>query len=137
LPKEKTYVILIVMRDFKKPAGFAKRSFGARSSFGASRGARTFGGTRDTEPTEMHQAKCNECHKMCEVPFRPNGKKPVYCRDCYKDKEPSSSYDRGTGPRRDERGSSDFQKQLGVLNTKIDRLIAVIEEQTRTLSRSK
>ena len=87
------------MKDFKKPAGFAKRSFGARPSFGAARGARSFG-ARDGVQAEMHQAKCNECHKMCEVPFRPNGKKPVYCRDCYAAMRPDGAgKTRGRGQR--------------------------------------
>lgn len=39
-----------------------------------------FGGGR---PMEMFEATCASCGKTCEVPFRPNGKKPVYCRDCF------------------------------------------------------
>ena len=34
-------------------------------------------------PREMHKATCADCGKECEVPFKPNGTKPVYCRDCY------------------------------------------------------
>lgn len=32
----------------------------------------------------MHQTTCSECQKECEVPFKPNGQKPVFCRDCFK-----------------------------------------------------
>jgi CxxC-x17-CxxC domain-containing protein len=35
-------------------------------------------------PREMHDAKCAECGKDCQVPFKPNGEKPVLCGDCYK-----------------------------------------------------
>jgi CxxC-x17-CxxC domain-containing protein len=31
----------------------------------------------------MHQATCATCGKSCEVPFRPTGERPVYCRDCF------------------------------------------------------
>ena len=31
----------------------------------------------------MHKATCAECKKECEVPFKPSGDRPVYCRDCY------------------------------------------------------
>ncbi|MFA5364313.1 MAG: CxxC-x17-CxxC domain-containing protein [Candidatus Bathyarchaeia archaeon] len=31
----------------------------------------------------MHKATCAECKKECEVPFKPNGTKPVYCRECF------------------------------------------------------
>jgi CxxC-x17-CxxC domain-containing protein len=34
-------------------------------------------------PREMHKATCAECNKECEVPFKPSGDRPVYCRDCF------------------------------------------------------
>ena len=34
-------------------------------------------------PREMHKATCAECKKECEVPFKPSGDRPVYCKDCY------------------------------------------------------
>jgi hypothetical protein len=34
-------------------------------------------------PREMHQATCAECGMDTEVPFRPSGERPVYCRDCF------------------------------------------------------
>ncbi len=38
---------------------------------------------RDSGPQTMHKATCAECGKECEVPFKPDGSRPVYCRDCY------------------------------------------------------
>jgi CxxC-x17-CxxC domain-containing protein len=32
---------------------------------------------------EMHKAICEECKKECEVPFKPSGDRPVYCRECF------------------------------------------------------
>ena len=37
----------------------------------------------------MHAATCAECQKPCEVPFRPNGERPVYCKDCFGEKRGS------------------------------------------------
>jgi len=34
-------------------------------------------------PREMHKIKCSECGKDAEVPFKPRGDAPVYCRDCF------------------------------------------------------
>jgi len=34
-------------------------------------------------PREMHDAVCADCKKPCQVPFKPSGDRPVYCRDCY------------------------------------------------------
>ena len=38
-----------------------------------------FGG----RPKEMFKATCAECKKECDVPFKPSGNRPVYCKDCY------------------------------------------------------
>lgn len=34
-------------------------------------------------PREMHSAVCAECGKECQVPFVPNGERPVYCSECF------------------------------------------------------
>ena len=93
------------MKDFKKSGKFGPKSFGPKKSFGA----KPFAGS-----TERFQATCNQCHKLCEVPFRPNGKKPVYCRDCFKGKE-------------DPIGTGISLQQFALLNAKLDRLIKATE----------
>jgi len=47
--------------------------------FRRSFGNRRFGGG----PREMHKATCAECGKECEVPFKPRGDRPVYCKECF------------------------------------------------------
>ena len=44
---------------------------------------RDFGG-----PREMHKAVCAECGQECEVPFKPSGDRPVYCKECYRKRRP-------------------------------------------------
>jgi CxxC-x17-CxxC domain-containing protein len=55
-------------------------SFGGGSSGG-------FGGGSDRGydrgPREMFSATCASCGREAQVPFRPNGSRPVYCRDCF------------------------------------------------------
>ena len=34
-------------------------------------------------PREMHPAVCSACGKQTEVPFKPSGDRPVYCRECF------------------------------------------------------
>lgn len=46
------------------------------------------GGGRDRPPREMHSVTCAECGENTEVPFKPDGSKPVYCRDCYQARRP-------------------------------------------------
>ena len=45
------------------------------------------GGYGDGRPREFHKATCSECKKECEVPFKPSGDRPVYCKDCYSKKK--------------------------------------------------
>lgn len=115
------------MKDFKKP------HFGPRTNFGGKRSP----ALNADRPTEKHRASCNSCHKMCEVPFRPNGKKPVYCRDCFKSHMPTPSFTpsvREPNTHNEDMGTGDMKKQFGILSTKLDRLIALVETQTRALS---
>ena len=55
---------------------------GGRGGGGAGRGAR-----------EMFTATCSSCGKEARVPFQPRGDKPVYCSDCFQQRQSS-------GPRR-------------------------------------
>lgn len=48
-----------------------------RGDAGASRGG--YGA-----PREMHEAVCSSCGVTTQVPFKPSGAKPVYCRDCFR-----------------------------------------------------
>jgi ATP-dependent RNA helicase DeaD len=34
-------------------------------------------------PTETHKAICTDCGNECEVPFKPDPNRPVYCRECW------------------------------------------------------
>ena len=41
------------------------------------------GGGGYGRPREMHKAVCAECKQECEVPFKPSGDRPVYCKECF------------------------------------------------------
>ena len=44
---------------------------------------------KDKFGREMHKVICSECGKETEVPFKPDGERPIYCRDCFqKHKKP-------------------------------------------------
>ncbi len=40
----------------------------------------------------LHKAVCADCKKECEVPFRPTGDRPVYCRDCFSKRKPGGPF---------------------------------------------
>lgn len=39
-------------------------------------------------PREMHDVTCADCGKQTQVPFKPDGSRPVYCKDCYQNHRP-------------------------------------------------
>lgn len=104
-------------------------------------GARGFGrrnfGSKFGEDRQMFKAICSKCGKECEVPFKPTGSKPVYCRDCFRtmrDSDSRSTYDRGSRkPSFDNgnRGSSypQFKEQFEALNIKLDKILKLLNPQ--------
>lgn len=63
------------MNDFKRNDRFGGKRFGNKPAF-----QRAGGFTRPQG--QMYPAVCAQCGNSCEVPFRPDGQRPVYCRDC-------------------------------------------------------
>ena len=44
------------------------------------------GGNRQADhraPRPMYRATCADCKKECEIPFKPSGDRPVYCKECF------------------------------------------------------
>ncbi len=41
------------------------------------------GGYGGGAPREWHKATCSECNAECEVPFKPRGDRPVFCKNCF------------------------------------------------------
>jgi len=37
----------------------------------------------DQHGRQLYDVKCSKCGKQTQVPFKPSGDRPVYCRDCY------------------------------------------------------
>ncbi len=37
----------------------------------------------DQQGRQLYDVKCADCGKQTQVPFKPSGDRPVYCRDCY------------------------------------------------------
>ncbi|MCC6793392.1 MAG: zinc-ribbon domain containing protein [Thermomicrobiales bacterium] len=50
-------------------------------------GGRGYGG-----PRQMFPAVCSACGQQTEVPFEPSGDKPVYCRDCFQERQSTRRY---------------------------------------------
>lgn len=119
--------------DFKK-----KRFGNDRGGYkpgGFKRDERRGGG--DWKP--MFPATCATCGTSCEVPFKPNGRKPVLCSNCFKkdgpsDDRPSYGGDRER-PMRSERptysapGEGNIAAQLKDINDKLDAIIDALNDE--------
>ncbi len=129
--------------DRGRSGGFGGgRREGGRPSFSSkSWGDKRGGGGASVS---MHKAVCSECGKTCEVPFKPTGDKPVYCKECFGEKKnvgfreeraPKREYASDRSPARATQesnvGSNDTKKQLDALNAKLDRLIQTVEGMSR------
>lgn len=129
------------MKDFKRPRFGGGNRDGGRGGFGGPR----------REERELFQATCSNCNKACEVPFRPNGTKPVFCKDCFvrPDSDGPRNFDRRDDrPRRDDRRErnerpsfaptarvapdtriDDVLRTVSVLSQKLDTVIDLIRRQ--------
>lgn len=150
------------------------KQFKNNNSFGGDRGGRggdrfssrdggrpSFGGkpsySKASDRGELFKATCAQCAKTCEVPFKPNGKKPVYCQDCFGKQAPSND---GFAPRKDfsapsfkprfdersnDRGSDrsnessnrgsdtqDLKRSIESVSAKLDKLISIMESKQAT-----
>lgn len=124
------------MSDYQKKPQF-KKSFGK-------------GPRRDFDgPKKLYKAQCSNCRETCEVPFRPNGMKPVFCRNCFQRDDARDSRDtRGSfgkkefSPRREFAPRPPFQespapkpdpriddlgRKLTLLESKLDHLTRLVE----------
>lgn len=113
-----------------------------RDNRSGGRGGKKYGNRDSSRPMTMHRAICSECNKECEVPFRPNQDKPVFCRDCFKGKDGGMAVKKPMGrsfgfsdrnERSNERSnggssvSSVSKEQFDILNTKLDRILRALE----------
>ncbi len=60
--------------------GRGGRGFSSRGGSGGGGGGR---GGYSSGPRQMFPATCATCGQPTEVPFKPSGNRPVYCRDCF------------------------------------------------------
>ena len=67
---------------------------------------------------------CAECNKECEIPFRPSGDRPVYCKECFSRRKQGSSFSANRDNRPEERGfhrERSFDKGQGEAGQRYDR----------------
>lgn len=47
----------------------------------------------------LYKVICADCHNECEIPFKPSGDRPVYCKNCFaKRKQGGNGFFKGNNP---------------------------------------
>jgi CxxC-x17-CxxC domain-containing protein len=59
-----------------------------------------FHSTTQTEYTQTYKVICADCGSNCEVPFKPETAKPVYCKKCWRQHKPDKPLKR---PKKDKK----------------------------------
>lgn len=121
---------------------FDNRSRGGRDS-----SRRSFGGGDSRRPP-LYDAVCDDCGQPCQVPFRPSGDRPIYCRDCFEKRgggnseRPSRgdfrnrSFDGRDSRRPSQSGLSEpnlsrLTEQIEILNTKLDKVVNLLSKSDK------
>lgn len=125
-----------------------KNTFKGKRGGGAGRGDSRKGGYRQggfrtgfkprfgqRERPDLHDAICSKCGDPCQVPFRPTGSKPIYCKKCFnKDGAPAPkrfgererpSFAARPAPAAD---TGKLEARLAAIEKKLDTLIEAILE---------
>ncbi|MEK7653351.1 MAG: CxxC-x17-CxxC domain-containing protein [Patescibacteria group bacterium] len=100
------------MKNFNRD-NRSNRSGGSRGDKWPER--RDFGDRRGPRP-QMHQAVCSECGQECEIPFRPTGDRPVFCRTCFGKHGKTNSA--GPGAKNYQRSDSDNKRMFEAVCSK-------------------
>ena len=97
----------------RKTKGYAKASF------------------KNSGSKTLNKASCASCGTSCQVPFKPNGKKPVYCLPCFQKNnshasdQQHTSFNTYTDSNRREFKSENRTSNITLeqINEKLDRIL--------------
>jgi CxxC-x17-CxxC domain-containing protein len=132
------------------------KEYKRKEPFGRDRGPRREGG-KESFKAPLFKTTCNHCGKDCEVPFKPNGSKPVYCSTCFNKDQHEAPRRPVRGPdernynvgnrehgfsdrhaqrpdRSRESGAEGFRKELEALHHKLDSILAVLDTVVEKLN---
>ncbi len=108
------------MGDFKRRESRSGGRFNRQRQFSRGRfderdsGSSRFGG-RDSSERESFEATCDKCGRQCSLPFKPTSGKPVYCSDCFRQKDRSET-----------RGDPSQSVELEKINEKLDKILRAL-----------
>lgn len=87
----------------------------------------------------MYPTTCDTCSTDIEVPFRPDGKRPTFCRDCLRDYQRATAKVRNSSDRRSEDVAESVntgERKTSPPQRKIESVAYVSSDQPMTLSQA-
>ena len=107
-----------------------------------SNAAPVFHPSNNKKQREMYAATCKDCGKACEVPFQPTPDRPAFCQACF-DKRKQARAQKGNGQKSQPQpkhqsqqqtssSQADVSRRIDALNSKVDRLLAIMESHVQT-----
>ena len=94
-----------------------------------------FGGGDQGGRPQMFHGTCSQCGKDCMLPFEPNGRRPVYCSECFEasksgdsQRSSSNSYQPryNDNPPQRPQATDDYKNQFSALSNKLDKIIRLL-----------
>lgn len=81
---------------------------------------------------QLYHAVCDKCGRDCDIPFKPTGNKPVYCRSCFKaGASESNNFDRRVESRErfEPRASTQnvTPEDIEKINRKLDKIMKALK----------
>lgn len=90
-----------------------------KDDYSSRRPERDFHKSFDQKP--LFKAKCEKCGDACEVPFRPNGSKPVYCKACFAGSDTAKNSN-----------TEQTKEQFRIVNAKLDAILKALTPSVPT-----
>ena len=125
-------------RDHGASQGRDRRSGGG---FSGRAPARPAGGNFHQKSFQKFDAVCSKCGKACQVPFRPNAGRPIFCADCFgapHDKNIQKFEPRAEAPSTtvNKKTITDFERQFNAMNAKVDTMLRLLETMSNQAARA-
>ena len=96
---------ILITQSSKRPF---EKNYSQRPSGRFSHPHRHDRGRQDNDPRERTYTRviCADCKKECEVPFKPSGGRPVYCKECFSKHKKGSPFNTNRDSRPEGRNFS-------------------------------
>ena len=93
---------ILISQSSKRPF---EKSYSQKPSRRFNHSHRHDRGRGDSGPRERTYTRvvCADCNKECEIPFKPSGNRPVYCKECFSKRKGGSSFNANRDNRPEER----------------------------------